>query len=158
MDEFCYIIIANYLERSFFMRAKYIDLRENYDDNVFKEIGLALRNKMLVVFPTETVYGIGANGLDEEAVKKIYEAKQRSSDNPLILHISNFDMLSEITKDISDVEKKLIDAFFPGPFTIILNRTSIVPNVVTGGLDTVAVRMPENDTQQILSRRKDQHE
>lgn len=63
----------------------------------------------------------------------------------MILHISNFDMLNNIAKDISKIEKKLIDAFFPGPFTIILNRTSIVPDAVTGGLDTVAVRMPEND-------------
>lgn len=127
------------------MKAKYIDLRKNYDNSIFNEIGTALRNGKLVIFPTETVYGLGANGLDEISVRKIYNAKGRSSDNPLILHISSLDMLSKITKDISFVEKKLIDTFFPGPFTLILNRTSIVPNVVTGGLDTVAVRMPSNE-------------
>lgn len=127
------------------MKAKYIDFRDGYSDLEFNEIGHAIRNGKLVVFPTETVYGIGANGLDELAVKRIYEAKGRSSDNPLILHISSLDMLSEITKDISSVEKKLVDAFFPGPFTLIFNRTSIVPNAVTGGLDTVAVRMPSNE-------------
>ncbi len=127
------------------MKAKYINLSTNFDDSTFDELGLAIRNGKLVVFPTETVYGIGANGLDETAVKKIYEAKGRSSDNPLILHISNTNMLSEITKNISCVEKKLINAFFPGPFTLILERTPIVPNVVTSNLDTVAVRMPSNE-------------
>ena len=76
------------------MKAKYINLSTNFDDSTFDELGLAIRNGKLVVFPTETVYGIGANGLDETAVKKIYEAKGRSSDNPLILHISNTNMLS----------------------------------------------------------------
>ncbi len=99
----------------------------------------------LVVFPTETVYGIGTNGLNENAVKKIYEAKGRNSDNPLILHICDYNMLSKITKNISSVEKKMIDTFFPGPFTLILDRTDIVPNIVTAGLDTVAVRMPNNE-------------
>lgn len=127
------------------MKAEYIDFREGYDNLKFDEIGQAIHSGKLVVFPTETVYGIGANGLDETAVKKIYIAKGRSSDNPLILHISNIEMLSKITNNINFVEKKLIDAFFPGPFTLILNRTSIVPDVVTSGLDTVAVRMPSNE-------------
>ncbi len=127
------------------MQTKYINISTINEDSIYDEIGLALQNGKLVVFPTETVYGIGANGLDEKAVKKIYEAKGRSSDNPLILHISDINMLSKITKNISFVEKKLIDAFFPGPFTLILERTPIVPDVVTAGLDTVAVRMPSNE-------------
>lgn len=96
--------------------AKYIDLRSNYNDEIFDEIGHAILEGKLVVLPTETVYGIGANGLSCDAVKKIYKAKGRSSDNPLILHISSLDMLPKITKDIHVVEKKLIDAFFPRTF------------------------------------------
>ena len=123
---------------------KIIDLKdkERYDEieyaaNIIKQGGL-------VLFPTETVYGIGANGLDEKAVRKIFEAKGRAQDNPLILHVSNFDMVQDICKDINELEYKLMDAFWPGPFTIILSKKEIVPSVVTGGLDTVAIRMPAN--------------
>ncbi len=130
------------------MKAKYINLQNEYDTNIYNEIGQAIHEQKLVVFPTETVYGLGANGLDESAVKKIFEAKGRNPDNPLILHISSLDMLPQITKDVNDVEKKLIDAFFPGPFTLILNRKDNVPNAVTAGLDTVAVRMPSNEIAQ----------
>ena len=110
-----------------------------------EEAGQVIRNGGLVLFPTETVYGLGANGLNSEAVKNIYVAKGRSSDNPLILHISDIEMLGKIAKDISDVEFKLMNAFWPGPFTIILNKTDVVPSVVAGGLDTVGVRMPNNE-------------
>ena len=110
-----------------------------------EEAGQVIRNGGLVLFPTETVYGLGANGLNSEAVKNIYVAKGRSSDNPLILHISDIEMLGKIAKDISDVEFKLMNAFWPGPFTIILNKTDAVPSVVAGGLDTVGIRMPSNE-------------
>ena len=110
-----------------------------------EEAGQIIRNGGLVLFPTETVYGLGANGLNSEAVKNIYVAKGRSSDNPLILHISDIEMIGKIAKDISDVEFKLMNAFWPGPFTIILNKTDAVPSVVAGGLDTVGVRMPNNE-------------
>lgn len=123
----------------------YLDLRENKDYEKIKKAGKIIKNGGLVLFPTETVYGIGANGLDENAVKKIYIAKGRKTDNPLILHISNFEMLTQIAQKISKLEKKLIEAFWPGPFTIILNRTVIVPDIVTGGLDTVGVRMPSGE-------------
>lgn len=126
------------------MRAKYIDLTKDYDDSIFQEIGQAIRDGKLVVFPTETVYGIGTNGLDANACKKIYEAKGRASDNPLILHICDKTMLKHLTNFESNVENRLIDTFFPGPFTIILNRTSSVPDVVTAGLSSVAVRMPSH--------------
>ena len=122
----------------------YLDLTTNQNYNKLQEAGKVILNGGLVLFPTETVYGIGANGLNEIAVKKIYIAKGRSSDNPLILHISDYDMLKTISQNISDIEYKLINKFWPGPFTIILERTSIVPNVVTGGLNTVGVRMPSN--------------
>lgn len=115
----------------------------NNEDNI-KEAANIINQGGLVLFPTETVYGIGASGLNEDAVKKIYKAKGRKSDNPLILHISNMDMLDILAKDITDVEYNLMKNFWPGPFTIILNKKNIVPDIVTGGLNTVAVRMPSN--------------
>ena len=103
-----------------------------------------IKNGELVIFPTETVYGIGANALDSNAVNKIFIAKGRPSDNPLIVHIANKSDIDEIAKDITDVERKLINSFMPGPFTIILKRKECVPSNVSAGLDTVAVRMPDN--------------
>ena len=120
----------------------YLDLRNDNNYTKLEQAGKMIREGGLVLFPTETVYGIGANGLNEKAVKKIYEAKGRASDNPLILHIANFEMLPQIAQNISDIEKKLMKAFWPGPFTIILNRTKIVPDIVTAGLETVGIRMP----------------
>ena len=124
---------------------KYIYLKNTTDYSKLKVAGKIIKQGGLVLFPTETVYGLGANGLDEDAVKKIYMAKGRKQDNPLILHVSNFDMVSKIAKDISDIEYTLMKTFWPGPFTIILNRTKIVPDIVTAGLDTVGVRMPSEE-------------
>ncbi len=121
---------------------KYLDLKNTTDYSKLKVVGEIIRNGGLVLFPTETVYGLGANGLDENAVKKIYKAKGREQDNPLILHVSNFDMVSKIAKNISDIEYTLMKTFWPGPFTIILDRKEIVPDIVTAGLDTVGIRMP----------------
>ena len=121
---------------------KILDLNNNKNYEELQEPAIAIKNGNLVIFPTETVYGIGANGLDKKAVKKIFIAKGRKQDNPLILHISNLDMLSQIAKNVNDIESKLMDAFWPGPLTIILDRTTAVPNIVTGSLDTVGVRMP----------------
>lgn len=98
----------------------------------------------IVAFPTETVYGLGANALDEEAIKKIFKAKGRPSDNPLIIHIAEIKGLYDLTDDIPNVCQKLMDAFWPGPLTMIFEKNHRVPSVVTGGLDTVAVRMPSN--------------
>ena len=127
---------------------KYLDLREITNINDYtklKDAGNIIKNGGLVLFPTETVYGLGANGLDSEAVKKIYIAKERKSDNPLILHICDIQMLGQIAKNISDVEFNLMNAFWPGPFTIILNKTEDVPLTVSGSLNTVGVRMPSNE-------------
>lgn len=104
-----------------------------------------IKNGGLVLFPTETVYGIGADGLNSDAVKKIFEAKGRAQDNPLILHVASIDMVENIAKNISDLEYKLMDAFWPGPFTIVLDKKDIVPSVVSAGLQTVAVRMPASE-------------
>lgn len=98
----------------------------------------------LVAFPTETVYGLGGDGLNPESSKKIYEAKGRPSDNPLIIHISDMKDLYTITTGVTDAALKLAEAFWPGPLTMILNKSSVVPYETTGGLDTVAVRMPDN--------------
>lgn len=98
----------------------------------------------LVAFPTETVYGLGANGLDAEASAKIYRAKGRPSDNPLILHIAEKDALYNLVTDVTPSAKALIEKYWPGPLTIVLPRSAVIPNIITGGLDTVAVRMPDS--------------
>lgn len=103
-----------------------------------------------MAFPTETVYGLGANALDAEASKKIYVAKGRPSDNPLIAHIASLDTLDEIVEDVSDVAKKLIDKFWPGPMTLIFKKKDLVPDSTTGGLKTLAVRFPENEIAKAL--------
>lgn len=124
--------------------SKYIDCKEKYDVNDLNEAALCIKNGGLVLFPTETVYGLGADGLNSIAVKNIFIAKGRKQDNPLILHISNKEMISRIARDITPLEQKLIDKFFPGPFTLILKKSNIVPDVVSANLDTVGIRMPTN--------------
>lgn len=104
-----------------------------------------IRSGGIVAFPTETVYGLGANALDEGAVAKIFRAKGRPADNPLIVHISSREMLNMVARDIPALAFKLMDAFWPGALTVILKRKDVVPDITTGGLDTVAVRMPDNE-------------
>ena len=106
------------------------------------EAAAILRDGGLVGIPTETVYGLGANGLNEEAVAHIFEAKGRPQDNPLILHIPNASWLERYCKDIPLTAYKLADAYWPGPMTMILRRKDIVPDAVTAGLDTVGMRCP----------------
>ncbi|MCF8242755.1 MAG: threonylcarbamoyl-AMP synthase [Melioribacteraceae bacterium] len=113
-------------------------------ENIKIAAGL-IRDGKLVAFPTETVYGLGANGLDPLAVAKIFEVKQRPSFNPLILHISDIKELHSICSSIDDTVQILIDKFWPGPLTLVLEKKDIVPGIVSSGLDTVAVRMPDND-------------
>jgi len=115
------------------------------NDEHFSLAAKALREGNLVAFPTETVYGLGANALDPRAVRRIYEAKGRPSDNPLIVHIANVSQLDTLVKEIPPVAEALIEAFWPGPLTLVFRKSELVPYVITGGLDTVAVRMPDND-------------
>jgi L-threonylcarbamoyladenylate synthase len=122
-----------------------IDMKNNNNYELIKKAGESIKNGELVIFPTETVYGIGANGLDKSAVENIFIAKGRKTDNPLILHISNIDMVNDIAKDITHLENKLMEKFWPGPFTIVLNKKNVVPDIVTGNLNTVGVRMPSNN-------------
>lgn len=122
--------------------AKILDLKNDNDYTKLEEVAQIIKNGGLVLFPTETVYGLGANGLDENAVKKIYITKGRNENNPINLLVSNMEMINNIAKHISDLEYKLMESFFPGPFTIILKKKSIVPSIVTANGDTVGVRMP----------------
>ncbi len=98
----------------------------------------------LVAFPTETVYGLGANALDPEAVAKVYAAKGRPSDNPMIVHIARASDIGQLTPQLTAQIIRLIDHFWPGPLTVVLPKKDTVPKVTTGGLDTVAIRMPDN--------------
>ena len=125
--------------------SKYLDLREEIDDLKIEEAAEIIKNGGIVVFPTETVYGIGANGLDSNAVEKIYTAKEREHNKPLILLISDKKMLEQVAENISDVEMKLMQAFWPGPLTIILKKKSTVPDIVTAGSETVGVRMTSGE-------------
>lgn len=117
---------------------------KNIDKIEIKKQAEILKKGNTVIFPTETVYGLGANALDEKAVSKIYEAKGRPSDNPLIVHIYDKHQVEELAKDISPKAHVVMDKFWPGPITIILNKKDIVPSRTSGGLDTVAIRMPSN--------------
>ena len=129
---------------------KIINFKDGIDEWELKEIKKSFEDGKLVIFPTETVYGIGANALDKDAVDSIFVAKGRAQDNPLIVHISNFDMLKDLVEEPSELEQKLIDAFMPGPFTLILKKKNIIPDNVTCGLDTVGIRFPENKTAQAI--------
>lgn len=114
------------------------------DKEAMKEAADLIREGELVAFPTETVYGLGADALHPEASKKIYAAKGRPSDNPLIVHISKFEDLVRIAKEVPSEAKKLSDAFWPGPLTMIVQKNDKVPYETTGGMDTVAIRMPNH--------------
>lgn len=114
------------------------------EEQVLKEAGEILKAGGLVAFPTETVYGLGADALNEEAAAKTYAAKGRPSDNPLIVHIADLDALGRIAEDIPQTAVRLAEKFWPGPLTMIFDKSEAVPYGTTGGLDTVAVRMPAN--------------
>jgi L-threonylcarbamoyladenylate synthase len=109
-----------------------------------------LRRGELVAFPTETVYGLGANALDEKAVAKIFAAKGRPPDNPIIVHVSDQKMLRKVARRVPARAKKLIARFWPGPLTLILSKKSLVPSLVTAGLETVAVRMPQGLARELI--------
>lgn len=117
-------------------------------ENTIDDLNIAaelIRSGEVVVMPTETVYGLGANALDENAVKKIYEAKGRPSDNPLIVHVSDFSEIENLVEEIPDGAKKVAEKFWPGPLTVILKKKPIIPQCVSAGLDTVGIRLPENE-------------
>lgn len=123
---------------------KIINAKNNLNKEELELIKNNIGNNDLIIFPTETVYGIGANAFSSEAVKKIFKAKKRAMDNPLIVHVSNYEMILRCVKKIDNIEKKLIANFMPGPFTLILPKKDIIPNEVTAGLDSVGIRMPDH--------------
>jgi L-threonylcarbamoyladenylate synthase len=122
----------------------YIEDKEHPDEVLLKRAAQVLKDGGLVAFPTETVYGLGANALKEEAAKKIYAAKGRPSDNPLIAHIADAQDLAPLVLHIPEAGRKLMEAFWPGPLTLVFQKSDLVPYGTTGGLDTVAVRMPDD--------------
>jgi len=127
------------------LQTKVLYLNENdIDQNVINEAGEILRKGGLVAFPTETVYGLGANALSTSAVKRIFEAKGRPQDNPLIAHISDFDELEPLVSEIPEIAEKLMEKFWPGPMTIIFKKSALIPAATSAGLDTVGIRMPSN--------------
>ncbi len=126
--------------------------RYQMDNEILERAGEILKNGGLVAFPTETVYGLGANALNEEAAKKTYAAKGRPSDNPLIVHIADADALGSIVRTVSDKAKQIIEKFWPGPLTLIFEKAECVPYGTTGGLDTVAVRMPVDEVARAVIR------
>jgi L-threonylcarbamoyladenylate synthase len=126
---------------------------ENIDEKIMKYCGEKIREGKLVCFPTETVYGLGANALDEKAIEGIFTAKGRPQDNPLIVHIAGYDMLDDIVKTTQREEillRKLSDRFWPGPLTLIVTKDESMSDVVTSGLNTVGVRYPSNSIAQTL--------
>ena len=105
-----------------------------------------IKNGDIVVFPTETVYGLGANAFDGGAVRKIFEAKGRPMDNPLIAHIADISWIDRLAVDVSDCAKAVMNEFMPGPITVIMKKSDAIPNSVTAGLRNVGIRMPVNET------------
>lgn len=117
---------------------------------LLQEAGEILKRGGLVAFPTETVYGLGGDALNPDSSRKIYEAKGRPSDNPLIVHISRWEDIFKIVKNVPEAAERIAKAFWPGPLTMILSKAQVVPYETTGGLDTVAVRMPSHPIAQKL--------
>lgn len=127
------------------MKTQVIKIDEyNPDSSVLEEAGNIIKQGGLVAFPTETVYGLGGDALNPDSSRKIYAAKGRPSDNPLIVHIADFDDIYKIVKEVPETAKELAKAYWPGPLTMRFKKSEAVPDTTTGGLDTVAVRMPDN--------------
>ena len=126
------------------MITRVIDIRTN-EKEALSEAARLIKDGEVVGIPTETVYGLAANALDGEAVKKIYIAKGRPSDNPLIVHISDMSELSPLVREIPEKVRLMAENFWPGPLTMIMKKSDLIPDVTSGGLDTVAVRMPKSE-------------
>lgn len=111
-----------------------------------------IRSGELVGMPTETVYGLGANALDEQAVMKIFEAKGRPADNPLIVHVASMEEVAPLVREIPQAARKLMEAYWPGPMTLILPKAACIPTAVSAGLDTVGIRLPSSEAARALIR------
>ena len=123
----------------------YLNFKEDIEYDKLLKPAQIIKNGGLVIFPTETVYGIGTNALNSKAVKKLYEVKKRPYEKPISLLVNSIEMIENIAKDITKLEYELIKNFFPGPLTIILKKKENISNIVTANKETVGVRMPQND-------------
>ncbi len=133
------------------METKIVKMTDERDTKLL-EMGKIIREGGLVAFPTETVYGLGANAFSEKAALAVFEAKNRPADNPLIVHLADISELERVAEDIPEVAIRLFEKFSPGPLTIILKKKSVIPDAVTAGLDTVAVRIPSHPVARGLIR------
>ena len=115
----------------------------NINQNIINEAGAVIAEGGLVVFPTETVYGLGANALDKLAVEKIFKAKGRPQDNPLIVHVADFN-IEPLVREIPDIARRIMNKYWPGPITLIFNKSDLIPSITSAGLNTVGIRMPSN--------------
>ena len=122
---------------------------DNEDEEKIERAAKVIKDGGTVAFPTETVYGLGADALNTEAVKKIFEAKGRPQDNPLIIHVADFNF-NEYVEDVPEIAKKIMNKFWPGPLTIILKKSELIPDMTSAGLKTVGVRMPESKIARLL--------
>lgn len=129
---------------------KYINLKDNIDLEKLKKPAEMIKEGKIVIFPTETVYGIGTNGLKSDSIKKIYEIKKRDFNKPISLLVNSIEMIETVAEDISDLEYALINRFCPGPFTIILKKKEKIPDILTANGDTVGIRMPDSLIARIL--------
>lgn len=116
------------------------------NEEALSKIADSINNGNVVIFPTETVYGIGANGFDEDAIRKLYEIKERPYNKPISLLVNSFSMIEEVAENLSDTERAIIDKFFPGPLTLVVKKNKNIPDILTSGTDYVGVRMPKNKT------------
>ena len=126
------------------MQTAFFDFKNGYEKNILNNLGCKLQNGAIGIFPTDTVYGIGCDAFNEEAIHRLFEYKQRDYSKPINVLISNFDMLNYFVEDISEKEKILINKFWPGALTIIFKKNDNVSNLLTAGLNTIGIRMPNN--------------
>lgn len=134
------------------MKTELYSLDDKGKLNNLDELASIIKNGGLVAIPTETVYGLAANGLDGSAVRKIFEAKNRPMDNPLILHIADIDQVEELVSNFKQEYKEILENIWPGPLTAIFKKSEIVPDEISAGLDSVAIRMPDKDVTRELIR------
>ena len=130
---------------SFKVIMKYIDIKKDYTKKDLSLIADIIKSGGIVIIPTDTVYGIAADAMNEDAVRRIYEIKGRDFSNPMNVLVSNLNMVKSVSKSMSGLEEEVIKEFFPGAITIILEKNSLVPNIVTAGNKTIGIRMPKNE-------------
>jgi L-threonylcarbamoyladenylate synthase len=127
------------------MKTKYFDWKNNVDESELNKIKEILDNDGVIIFPTDTVYGIACNCFSEKAIKKVFDIKKRPENKPINVLSNNLDKIKLVSKNISEKEKFLIDKYMPGALTIILDKNEKVSDILTAGLDTIGVRIPKNN-------------